>query len=249
MRKFTLIELLVVIAIIAILAALLLPALNSARETARQTSCINSMKQMGSAGISYSIESDDFWIPFQMALPENSSARWVMNPHYLSLLGVKNRALEDEEWGAQFWDASFLCPETRAPQQQLNGRFKHAGQTYGMLKTSGNLTVNCFKLSKIRQASKKVIFMEGVCGGELPQLWTEEDFLPYSYLTYDFSNENPSRCIVAYRHRQNRIANVIFFDGHGESSTSAKLNPYNCPASAIWSKGNQNMQQYIAYDN
>jgi prepilin-type N-terminal cleavage/methylation domain-containing protein len=90
-RGFTLVELLVVIAIIGTLVALLLPAVQSARETARGNTCRNNLKQLMTALTSldtqmkklpgYSNELYNPNGPKTNGLPNQSSARrasWVV---------------------------------------------------------------------------------------------------------------------------------------------------------------------------
>ncbi len=76
---FTLIELLVVIAIIAILAAILFPVFAQAREKARQTQCMNNLRQSATAVLMYTQDADEF---FPMAIyapaPWRSSGNCVM---------------------------------------------------------------------------------------------------------------------------------------------------------------------------
>jgi prepilin-type N-terminal cleavage/methylation domain-containing protein/prepilin-type processing-associated H-X9-DG protein len=86
-RGFTLVELLVVIAIIGILIAMLMPAIQSARDSARRAACQNNLKQIGLALHNY--ESAEEHLPFSKRVETDGAAR-SFYPDLLPFLEQQN---------------------------------------------------------------------------------------------------------------------------------------------------------------
>ncbi len=98
-RAFTLVELLVVIAIIGILVALLLPAVQSARESARRTQCLSNLKQLSLAALNHHDTYKAF--PIGMKMKSGVGLRNTESTWLISLLPfVEQNALYDK------WDFS-----------------------------------------------------------------------------------------------------------------------------------------------
>ena len=78
-RGFTLVELLVVISIIALLIAILLPALGSARESARQTQCVVNVRSLAQAYYAYSTDRNYAGHPYPVGMVNpNRDFFWVV---------------------------------------------------------------------------------------------------------------------------------------------------------------------------
>ncbi|MDD5697843.1 MAG: prepilin-type N-terminal cleavage/methylation domain-containing protein [Victivallaceae bacterium] len=172
-KFFTLVELLTVIAIIAILAGLLLPSLGGARKRAKLTQCMNNLKQIGNAFMSYTTEYDDT-MPVAIQKPTYNPSSSA-DPRIVDVLAPYSGN-----------NSVFHCPMDVRPEKDYAGNtedktfFEAEGSSYEYVGwISGKKLKGSFGRNRRRSAAEILVMFDYECfhrtSGLLTYLQDEED--------------------------------------------------------------------------
>lgn len=237
LRAFTLIELLVVIAIIAILAAILFPVFASAREKARQTSCLSNMKQVGTSAMMY-VQDYDETFPCQVwgnAYDDDSGSR-----KYTNVLGQANYAggAVGNEWGGTpAWQLDpyiknkqvWICPSKQrgAPDPSLTGFVSYGFNFLGVFAHSDqNFRLRPTKMSEMSSPASTVALAEAtspVSQNNLDGAWLDPYWCQNAYPRNTDPNRGTNPRLQTQWGKHQTFVNVCWADGHAKSVHVSQL--------------------------
>lgn len=197
-KGFTLIELLVVVAIIAVLVALLLPALASARNQAKQVTCAVNLKSFFLGFQNYTADNNGF-----LPLPWNYNDG---DPNTNNFNGkLWPYIYPDKSWKGgssdftNFMVGVYRCPSNPIPPMPQG--FISYAMNYHF---SSNGYLSPIKLDSVDNPVYKVMLADGGC--QTPEMAGNAVFNWPGWAIYI------PQCVAFYRHAEK--ANCLFAEGH-----------------------------------
>lgn len=235
-RAFTLIELIIVIAIISILIILIMPAIQNARNAARNIQCKNRLKQLILSLHNYSSTYNDQFVPYVVenqqriqylttySGKQGVAQFWFGEVNYdADELTFENGPLAPYmEWSYE----SYQCPNLVSSKLDKI-RFGKLACSYGyngyhLSRPSGVIWLNgprlsnrqlCARMRDIPSTSSTVAFADSA-QIKMASFYPPKFSFEETWLLEPISNNFPN---IHYRHSE--TANVAFLDGHVESKS------------------------------